>query len=394
MKQCNVLLMISPMSQPRLRGISRFAKEHGWYLMIQDRLGYRPLAWRGDGVITTLRASDPVSVACIQSLRRKGIPVVDLTIEHPEIKLPRVMNDHIAIGRLAAEYFADRHFRNIAWFSTGWSYVHQLRFQGLAETWGPRRPPAKWVASDSIPAKRFTDWNYFSRWLGKLLRNAPKPLAVLVYDETDAARLLNICLALNLSVPEEVAILAIGNDQMLCESQAVSFSSVSQDLERGGYEGARLLQRLMDGKRTPAKPILIPLPGVVARQSTDTIGVEDPVLREALLFIRDHLSTAFGVEQISAAIGVQRSKLERMFQAEFRHSVGKEILRQRLSQAKLLLRNSRMSIAQIADQMGFCNAGYFINAFKKSEGPSPRAWRKKQEGLSASAMVSSPRKPK
>lgn len=376
MKRFNVLLMISPMSQPRLGGIARFAREHGWYLMIQDRLGYRPLAWRGDGAIATLRASDPESLACVRRLRRRGVPVVDMTVERPELRIPRVMNDHAAIGRLAAEYFSERGFRNAAWFSAGWTNVHRLRFGGLAAGWDPARPPLRWVTSEEIPGPRFSDWTYFRRWLGRKLEAAPRPLAVLTYDEADAARLLNVCLELGISVPEEVAILSIGNEALLCESQAVPLSSVSQALEQEGYESARLLQKLMNGEPPPAAPILVPLSGVVTRQSTDTIAAEDPLLRQALLYVRGHLGTAFGLEQVAGALGVRRARLERLCREGLGHSLGREILRQRLAVAKLLLRNSHLTVAEIAARTGFCNPGYFINSFKKSLGATPRSWRK------------------
>ena len=51
-----VLAMVSPMSAARIAGIARYAREQGWHLMIQDRLGYRPLAWNGDGIIAALRS--------------------------------------------------------------------------------------------------------------------------------------------------------------------------------------------------------------------------------------------------------------------------------------------------------------------------------------------------
>ena len=107
MKPKNVLAMVSPMSAERVNGIARYAREHGWNLMIQDRLGHTPLAWNGDGILATLR-SDPVTFRCIEKLMKRGIPLVDLTVSCPEIKVPRVTSDHSEIGRLAARHFAER----------------------------------------------------------------------------------------------------------------------------------------------------------------------------------------------------------------------------------------------------------------------------------------------
>ena len=139
--------MVSPMSAERVSGIARYARERGWNLMIQDRLGHTPLAWNGDGIIATLR-SDPVSFKSIRALMKRGILLVDLTVSRPEVNVPRVTSDHREIGRLAARHFAEREFRHIAWFSSGWGNVHELRYQGLAEA--ATEKPLKWVVADEI----------------------------------------------------------------------------------------------------------------------------------------------------------------------------------------------------------------------------------------------------
>ena len=151
MKRKNVLVMVSPMSVPRVEGIARFAREHNWNLTIQDRLGYHPIAWNGDGIIATLR-SDPVTFSSIARLMKRGVPTVDLTMSRPDVAVPRVTSDHEAIGRIAAEHFLERNFRNAVWFSTGWGAVHAMRFKGLQEGLGGA--PLKWVLAESLPSSR------------------------------------------------------------------------------------------------------------------------------------------------------------------------------------------------------------------------------------------------
>ena len=176
MKPYNVLVVISPVSGPRLAGVARYAKEHGWYLMVQDRPSVLPLVWRYDGALITLR-TDAVMADCVRRLRRAGTPVVDMTINRPDIRLPRVMSDHAALGRLAAEHFAERDFRHAAWFSFGWSHVHRLRFDALAATC--RRlgmdVPLKWIYEDMASPARFSDWRAFARAMGTRLRSTPAP---------------------------------------------------------------------------------------------------------------------------------------------------------------------------------------------------------------------------
>lgn len=377
MRQRNVLVMISPASGSRLAGVAHYAKEHGWNLMVQDRLGYQPPVWRGDGMLVTLR-TDAATADLVKRVRRNGMPVVDLTVNRPDIRLPRVTSDHAAIGRLAAEHFAARDFRHAAWFSLGWTHVHTLRFDAFAATC--RRlgmdAPLKWTYTDMAPAAHLGNWRTFARTLGARLVSAPKPLAVLTYDEADAVRLLAVCQEQSISVPEEVAILSIGNDPILCENQSVTLSSIDQNLERGGYEAAALLDRLMDGKAPPRTSLLVPPAGIVARQSTDTRAVADPTLRHALELLGANLARPYGADQLAAALSLPRFKVDRLFASGLGRSVGDELLRQRLARVKLLLKRPELTVASIARQTGFCHAAYLTNTFKRVFGITPRAWRK------------------
>ena len=372
MKRKNVLVMVSPMSVPRVEGIARFAREHDWNLTIQDRLGYHPIAWNGDGIIATLRA-DPVTFSSISRLMKRGIPVVDLTMSRPDLAVPRVTSDHETIGRLAAEHFLERNFRNAVWFSTGWGPVHAMRFKGLSEGLG--FAPLKSVLTESLPKSRQNDWSAFTKWLRGAFAAAPKPVAALTYDEADGARLLNAALETGISVPEELAILTVGNNHTICENQSVPLSSIDQNLERGGYEAASLLDRLMSGKRAPKKPILIPPLGVVVRRSTEVIAVAEPTVRQAMEFISRNLSKPIGSPQIADALGIRRPTLDAFFREHLHHSVGDEIRRQRFARAKLLLETTKMPVAEIAAETGFCTASHLSNTFRAATGFSPRVWR-------------------
>ena len=390
--------MVSPMSAERVGGIARYAKEHGWNLMIQDRLGHTPLAWNGDGILATLR-SDPVTFRCIEKLMNRGIPLVDLTVSRPEIRVPRVTSDHREIGRLAAQHFAEREFRHVAWFSSGWGNVHKLRYQGLAEAGAEK--PLKWVAADEIPVRRQSEWSSFVAWIRGKLAAAEKPLAVLTYDETDAARLLYAAKELGVSVPEELAILSIGNNPLVCENQSVPLSSIDQNLERGGYEAAALLDKLIS-KRTSQhiikqsnnpnnRTILIPPAGIVTRRSTDVIAVADTAVRQALKFIDENLGKAIGSPQIADALGIRRTDLDDLFHAQLARSVGEEIRRQRFARVKLLLETTDLSVSKIADATGYCTPSHLTNAFKAAFGLTPKAWRKR---LGAAQTCQTPPEPK
>ena len=379
MKWRNVLILVTPAYQPRLAGIARYARQHNWQLTILDRIARQPSGWNGDGVLVTLR-DNPQIVAFVKSLRRRKIPVVDLTFNHPEMRLPRVSGDHAAMGRLARRHFEERNFHNFAWFSTNWLNVHRLRYEGFANSHTPPLPNShtpRWVLSEEAPPERLDDFAWFNRWLGKKLRDAPKPLALLAYDDADAARALGACLAAGLSVPDDVAILGIGGDRLICENQSVPISSVEHDQGRTGYEGAELLDRLMDGEKPPRNPIMIPPRGITVRASTDFIAAVNPVLRHALEYIRANLAKPIGLSQIAAEVGSSRATVARLFERELGRTAGEEVMRQRIDMAKLLLKNDSLSASEIAYRTGFCNPAYFTNTFRRKTGLTPKSWRKK-----------------
>ena len=387
MKKKRVLVMISPFSAARVTGVARYARERGWHLMIQDRLGFRPLAWEGDGVITALRSDSGTADAVLRIMAR-GIPVVDVTISRPEIDAPRVTSDHVGIGRLAAEHFAERNLRNVVWFSTGWGNVHTLRYAGLTE----KTPAGRWVAEEALPKSRRNEWDAFMRWITGKLKESPKPLAALAYDEADAARLLDAAERIGISVPEQLAILSIGNDPIICENQSVPLSSIDQSLEQGGYEAAAMLDRLMDGEKPPAEPKLIPPRGICLRRSTDIIASSDPLVRRALDYIAEHISVPFGAAQIADDLKASRNMLDKRFHADLGRSIGDEIRRQRLALAKLLLENSNASIAEIAKRTGFCTPSHLANTFRAAAGLTPREWRDGLRRLPQAAPAASPRR--
>ena len=374
----NVLVLTTPPSPPRLEGIARFARARDWHLTLPDRLLHRLDGWRGDGALVTLR-DDPAQLALVRKLRRRGIPIVDLTVARPEIRLPRVTGDHREIGRMAARHFVDRHFRHLAWFSTGWTNVHRLRYEGLCDVAAER--PLRWVFTEATGGRGSDDWRALVKWLGKQFAQAPKPLGVVTYDDTDATRVLDVARQIGLAVPEEIAILGIGNDTFLCENQTVPISSVVHDTERTGHEGAALLSRLMDGKEVPATPILIPPKGIVERASTNLIAVSDPLLNRAIAYIAAHIGASFGIAQIAAELGVTTIRLHRLFAKELNCRVGDEIRRQRLAKVRLMLENTSLSIGEIAASVGFSHPAHLANAFRKESGLTPRAYRARQRAM-------------
>lgn len=363
----DVLLLISPVPPERFRGIARFAKDHAWHLAIGER-GSPPHDWIGDGALVMLERRHGALMDAVASYRRRRIPVVDLTLACPEIGLPRVCGDNEAIGGLAADHFRERGFRKVAFFSSKRGNIQHLRHASFERRLGAKVP---WLATARpVP-------------LANSLKAAGKPLAVFCYSDYDATMVLNACRAAGISVPDEVSILGVDDNRILCENQSVPLSSVRHDHERVGYEGAALLERLMSGggRRTPGgKPVappslLIPPLGIAIRDSTDAMAAYDPAVRAAFSYIMENLAASFSAGDVARAVGMQPAALEAIFRAERGRSVTKEVILMRLNQAKFRLRATDDKLEAIASETGFCHASHLSNAFRAAFGVTPRQYR-------------------
>ena len=216
------------------------------------------------------------------------------------------------------------------------------------------------------------------------LNSYPRPLAILAFDESDAARIIGECRALQLDVPGDVAVLGIGNDPFLCENGGITISSVDQGLAPAACAACRILDSLMSRSGDSNKPhnpnnrtILIPPTGIIPRASTDTLAHPDSTIRAALVYIHRHLGKPFGSAEVSEGIDVARSTLDHLFAEKVGHSIGREILNQRILRAKRLLKDGTTPLNAIARISGFCNASYFTNTFRRETGLTPKAWRKR-----------------
>lgn len=369
----SVLAMISSPVASRIAGVSRFAHEHGWYLMFQDRLGFaHPFDWTGDGVVATIRGGKR-ELAFLRHLAELGIPIVDMTFDEPDFPCARVSCDHVAAGRLAAEHFLERNYRSLVFFSIDWGNVHKRLWRGFTE----KTPAQQWIFSRECPKARWNDWGTVSRWLESKFASAAKPLGALAYSQGESVLLLSAAQRLGIRVPEDFGIVAGGEDQSLLENQPVPITAVDTDMERGAYEAAALLQRLMDGEPAPSDAIEVPPRRIIARRSTDATVATDPLVRAAIDLFVSGLQSGVNVESTAHALGVSRNTLNRRISAELGHSASAELQRQRLKLAKRLLSDTKNKVEYVARMSGFSSASHLGSALRSDCGLSPMAFRNK-----------------
>lgn len=304
--------------------------------------------------------------------------VVNLSNRLLSPNVPTVCIDDREIGRLAARHFLERGFRRFGFHGVPYEQYAQARLESFSEElakfghecqvfpW-PTKPTREY---DYDPEPR---WEAARRWL----RSLEKPIAILAANDFEGSTLLQICRDEKIHVPREVAIVSVDNDDLLCPSTYPPLSSVDPRFRQLGYEGARLLDALLAGQAPPEKPILIEPRGVVARQSSDILAIEDENLAESLRLIRQHACEAITIEQVLQQVPVNRRWLERRFREVLGHSPRQEITRLRLERARELLSDSNCTISEVGERCGFSYTQNFEQFFRHCTGMSPSAYRNK-----------------
>ncbi len=387
----SVLLLLGFYNIRLHTGIMRYAREADWVLDdTYVRNGMPPLGWRGDGILTLV-----AHVKDIEALRQyPKLPLVDfskgwISDSTPEeyrasgIGRPRVYYDNERIGQLAAEHFLERAFKHVAYLNCGnyWMEVERIpSFRRTLEAAGCHYHEIAYHQCFSRnPTGPLRSHQQAHEWLVKSLRELPKPLGIAASTDDLACRLLRACDDADLSVPEQVAVLGCDDNPTVCDYALVPLSSVDVDWERIGYEGAELLDRLMDGKRGPRTPILIPPKGVVTRLSTHVLAVPDVAIARAVLFIWEHYPDAIGTPEVAAAAGLSRRTLERGFLKHLGQSVNHEIAQVRVERAKQLLLATKLKAHEVARQCGFSDVVHLSKAFHRLTGSRPSHFRRQQQ---------------
>lgn len=362
-----------------IEGIGDYGRRHGGWNFYFEPWGREehfrlPRGWRGDGIIA--RIATP---ALALRLRRTGLPVVDISsVQYPSSpSFPRVCNDVEAAAAVAADYFLARGFRHFAYLGVrGLEFVARQSdaFLKILRARGMECAVHGLRGQGQSPA-----WNINLDELARWLRTLPKPVALFAW--TGGMEAVRACQRAGLRVPEEVAVLAGSDDELLCRVSRPTVSGIPAASHRIGGEAARLMHRLMQGRPAPKQPLEIPPLAVITRESTDTLAIADPALATAVAFIRQNLGNPIQVPDIAAHAGLCRSGLERRFASALGNSPAAYLLALRLDRSKCLLAEGGLSVAEVAAQTGFGSPEYMTYVFRNRWKTTPLRYRNETRGV-------------
>ncbi len=364
-----------------LRGISRYVRIHTPWEIISPLSSYKD----GDYIFKkTIQKEVPYDGAIIRELDKKtmssimGLKVPIIAVRHTSeaIEWPGIITNCEEIGRIGANHFIDRGFKNFGYCGLGnmcWSRHREASFgKNVAQAGG------KFFAYRQPPNKKNRVWEAEKPILVKWLRELPKPIGIMTCTDDRALGVIDACMIAEIQVPEEVAILGVDDDHLVCDMAAVPISSISLNSQKAGFQAASLLSEMMEGKQASVDKITVEPIRVNVRRSTDTTMIMDSYVAKALNYINRHINEPLQVSEVARNVALSERNLYDRFHKELGRTVYQQIAHLRIEKICHLLSEPSMSIARIAYTMGYPNDKHLSRFFRRHKNMSPGAWRKKK----------------
>jgi LacI family transcriptional regulator len=362
-----------------LRGIAQYHHEHGpWSIYLAPHgLDEPPPSWlkdwHGDGILCRMN-----SKRMAEAILATGIPAVDLRGAVPNTRVPFVGLNNRPIAQLGYDHLVQCGLKNFAFCGSprGENPPQDYRCDFFVELVESNGKKCDVFLGQTIRGRKYS-WEHEQERIANWIKKLRKPVGVMASNDDCGHQVLDACRRAGVSVPDEVAVIGVDNDSNLCNLCTPPLSSIDTNPSRVGYEAAALLMRLIRGEKPPHEPVLLGMPrGLVRRQSTDVLAVDDDDVVRALRYIREHACEGIRVSDVISQTKHSPSTLERRIKALLGRSVKSEITRVRLERVKLLLQESELKITQIAAKTGFAESKYLCQVFFTSEGMTPTNYRK------------------
>lgn len=366
-------------SRNLLKGIVRYSKEVGNWSFQRMPLYYRMLygengvvewakKWQADAIIAQL------SDVNIELLNDLNIPIIVQNYRDRNKAVSNLTGDYFNTGVMAAKFFLNRGYRNFAFYGFKgaiWSreradgYSHEIEKQGYK------------LAVLENDNKDKEEWSYNHTVLGNWLQSLPKPVALFACDDHFALQISETCNVYNINVPDDIAILGVDNDDLLCNISDPPLSSIVLDVENGGYNAGKLLHQLITKEITEPFNIVVNPLIIERRKSTEKYAVSDKNIRTILNYIEKNYANHLSVEELVKQVPLSRRVLEKKFNEETGESLYQYIQNYRIDQFTRLLITTDYSLFEAALQSGFENYKNVSRVFRKYKSLSPAEYRKR-----------------
>ena len=364
-----------------LRGITRYSRDHGPWTFCRTPLYYRETMgidgivnwakeWEADGIIGQFHDEEE-----IRKFTAAGIPVIAQDFEERFADVPNITGAYRETGRLGAEYFLKKGFRNFAFYGFNNIVWSRERAEGFDEKVQEMGHTVHYY--DQQNSRSMDLWYYKPSDLSQWLNSLPKPIALMTCDDNQGHHITEAARHAGIRIPEEIAVLGVDNDEMMCDLSDPPLSSIGLDTEKAGYEVARLMAQMIEEKTCMGPDIIVKATQVITRHSTDIFASKDKYIVSALKYIHDNLDKNLKVDQVLKEVPLSRRSLEKRFVKTTGYPVYEYIYNQRIEKFTQKLLETDLTIFEIALDLGLNDSKNIARQFKQIKGLTPVEYRKK-----------------
>ncbi len=366
-----------------MRGFARYSRLHSpIVLILPPRIHYgEDVARRFIKHIARMEIDAIVTrdfgAEILKVMGKLDIPKIYVSHIHSELR-PSIQVRDDQVGRLAAEHFLERGFTRFGFCGLEpyyWSEQRKDSFVAEIEKSGYeidcfQRPDSTEDRSTDTEIFFIADW----------LENLKKPVAILACTDERAQMIVQAADLRGLSVPEQIAVVGVDNDEFICDVSHVPLSSVVVDGASAGFEAAKIVMKMIDGGAAFDEVVYSPAKHVEVRRSSDILAIEDKELAKALTYINANVNQGLTVDEVARHAGISKTVLNYRFRKTLSRSIFDQINRARIRRMCWLLENSDMNMLDIALAMGLPDDKHLYRYFKRYTGETPLKWRKNMRG--------------
>lgn len=367
-----------------MRGIARYARLYGpWQLNHFWGDFYESSPKKADFLANlkkNLRNSDGVIMRepyAVDFIKDLEIPaIIASAIRDAEVPTkPTILTNSRTIGKMGTDYFIQKGFKNLAFCGLKkmlWSEHRQNYFEDTARKAGLEI----FKYSFTYPhreSSRDAKLNLIARWIRRL----PKPVGIMSCNDLCGKFIIDSCRRNSIAVPQEVAVLGVDNDDILCDLTYPPLSSIELNTERGGFDAAALLDKIIKGVEVDTKTIVIEPVGVQERQSTDIVAFDDRIVSDVLSFIKNNAQRPLQVVDILNEFNISRRSLYTKFNNSVGTGIYEQIRKIRVEKICKMLVETNKSVKEIAFEFGFHSVDHIARFFRKERGITPTQYRSK-----------------
>jgi LacI family transcriptional regulator len=363
-----------------IQGIGRHAHEVGnWLIHVEPWGRYErfriPEGWEGEGIIARINREQ-----LAEEITASGLPTINVSwYPFRGEQIARCTVDPVATGRMAAEYFLSAGFKQFGYCGP----LYQLGYQDqLAEAYCQKIQDAGFFCHNypaPVDDRHTIAWDTHLASLVAWIEQLPRPTAILCWSAARGRQVTEACHYAGIRVPDEIAVLGGDYDELMSHISSPPLSTIDQPAEQIGYAAAQLLEGMMRGKKPRKRPILFPPTRIVVRHSTDTLAIDDEMVRDALHLIRARAHQDIRVSDVVSELAVARRALEQRFVRLVGRSPAAEIRRVRVEEAKRMLVESDRSVAEISRATGFGHQDLLSRVFRRCVGLTPTEFRRRHQ---------------